>query len=299
MPEILRRLGHEVIDAPIPTDQNGCILHDLPQVTLDRELNKLPLFQQLRDADLIICFCIEYYVPWLHELYPEWKSLRNRVAIAGESSDRLDYSVIVNLADHWFFPDPADALRYHGEFIPCCVDTEMFRFHPEIKQYDVAFLGTLYQKRLQFLQALGPHLDKVGIQMTCGEVVVHDLTGECHYLWANLNSQNICRMKVHLALPGNNSKMVSTRHFETLACGTFLLTYPILDKSLKDGIHCKFYSPDDLDGLTNLIRYYLDHDEEREQIAIAGHDHVHENYSATKVLKTVLDKLYISKVVSA
>jgi hypothetical protein len=296
MAEKLRNMGHQVIDAPIPTNQQGQVISNIRQDEFAAYRAALPTLEQLQSCDLVICLAIEFYIPWLKTLYGDaWLELRNRVALHAESSDRLDYNAYKLFSNVQFYPDKADAEKFGGHFFPCGVDTRMFRKDSQQPRYDLAFLGTLYPSRIKFLESLSPYLK---VPLTCGEVTAFDLGGECQYIWAVLNAQNINRMKIHLNLPGQNSRMTTARVLETMACGTFLLTYPTSDNLFTDKVHCKFYDPADPKGLAEMIDYYLANDKVREAIAAQGCEYVRNNFSLEKVLTDFLDKLLKPKVPS-
>ena len=73
----------------------------------------------------------------------------------------------------------------------------------------------------------------------------------------------------------------SNRLYETLGRGGFLL-HPYtkgIDEEFEDGKHLVLYERDNMDDLFAKIDYYLEHDEEREKIRRAGHEHVKNNYT--------------------
>jgi len=72
---------------------------------------------------------------------------------------------------------------------------------------------------------------------------------------------------------------VALRVLDVLACGGFLLTnyQDEIAEYFADGTELVIYS--DLDDMCDKIRYYLEHDEEREQIAKAGQAKVRELFS--------------------
>lgn len=80
-----------------------------------------------------------------------------------------------------------------------------------------------------------------------------------------------------LLMPGH-SHYTSDRLFETLGRGGFLI-YPripgVTDGTLvTEGEHVACYDYGDFDGLGKRIAYYLEHEDEREAIRLAGHEHV-------------------------
>jgi spore maturation protein CgeB len=121
-----------------------------------------------------------------------------------------------------------------------------------------------------------------------GDVHCHDIEGECHELWTSLYVNNIRQLRIHIALPSNNPMIVG-RPFETLACGTFLLSCDKLPEPLVEGQHYRQYDPGGLKHTARIIEYYLAHEDEREKIAADGCKVVHEEYSARKFWADALD----------
>lgn len=69
-------------------------------------------------------------------------------------------------------------------------------------------------------------------------------------------------------------RQIKGRVFEVTGCGGFLLTQPAEDlgRYLSDGKELAFFESND--DLVERVQYYLAHDDERRQIAQAGHDRV-------------------------
>jgi glycosyltransferase involved in cell wall biosynthesis len=305
----LRTLGHQVLEGVIPTNDHGAVMHQLGPHHYRRVLATMPTLEQLQDCDVILVSGPDYVSAWLHGLYgkQEWCQLKARkVAFYLESSEREDFQSRYALFSDWydvhFFPDPEDAERFGGHHILACVDTEMFRpcaLHPHSeclpecqvlrlrdKKYDAAFVGSLYPKRVQYLARLLPLIPDVDFR--AGGVSVRDLGGECQREWAELMVANLRQIRVHAGLPSNNATMMTMRPFETMACGTFLLTCRTSDNLFRDGEHCCMYDDAKPEELAELIRYYLAHEDERETIAAAGLAEVRRNYSLSQRMQEVL-----------
>lgn len=84
---------------------------------------------------------------------------------------------------------------------------------------------------------------------------------------------------------------VKGRHFEIPACGGFLLTSPADDLQ-------SFYEPgkemvlfDGLDDYVEKIRYYLEHDSEREVIAKAGYERTMKDHTYEKRFADIFSKV--------
>ena len=71
-------------------------------------------------------------------------------------------------------------------------------------------------------------------------------------------------------MKGNIESGVILRHFEITACGGFMLTYPTpeLSQYFEIGKECDVFHNES--ELLDKIAYYLDHDQERREIAAAG-----------------------------
>jgi glycosyltransferase involved in cell wall biosynthesis len=304
----LRSLGHEVIEGVIPTSDTGAVQHQLSPHRYIQAMAAMPTLAQLESCDLILVSGPEYISVWMHTLYGKeaWSQLKARkVALYLESSARGDHQFRFEAFSDWFdvhfFPDALDAQRFHGHRIRACVDTDLFRpctqhrdpyaeqcrtHRVQEKKYTAAFVGSLYPKRAEYLNRLLPLIPEVDFR--AGGVCARDLGGECHREWAELLARNLRQIKVHVALPSNNATIMVARPFETMACGTFLLTYRTEDCPFQDGEHCVMYDPDHPEKLAELIRYYLAHDDEREAIAQAGHAAILRNYSLTDRLQEIL-----------
>jgi glycosyltransferase involved in cell wall biosynthesis len=73
----------------------------------------------------------------------------------------------------------------------------------------------------------------------------------------------------------------SDRIYETLGRGGFLIHPYIkgLEKEFEDKKHVVFYEYNNLDQLKQLVDYYLEHEEEREEIRKSGHELVKNNHT--------------------
>ena len=73
----------------------------------------------------------------------------------------------------------------------------------------------------------------------------------------------------------------SNRLYETLGRGGFLL-HPYtkgIEEEFEDGKHLVLYERDNMKDLFEKIDYYLAHDDEREKIRKAGHEHVKKHFT--------------------
>jgi hypothetical protein len=312
MGETLRSMGHEVMEGTIPTNSHGAVVNQVGRQDYERIRAKMPTLEGLESCDVILVAGPEYVAVWLNTLYGKdnWCKLRaRRVALYLESTQREDaqfrYDIFADWYNQHYFPDLDDVARFGGKYSKSSVDLDMFKpcvlegqpghlCGPQCderrmaeKKYPAAFVGSLYPKRMQFLNELLPLMPEV--EFHANGIAVRDLSGECHREWAELLAKNIRQIKVHVALPSNNAKMMVARPLETMACGTFLLTYRTEDNPFIDGVHCRIYDPAKPRELAEMIRHYVAHDEERETIARAGCEEVRRNYSIRDRLTEILN----------
>jgi len=301
-----RRMGHEVFEGSIPVDANGAVLNTLTQEQFEYYRAAMPTPAQLDGCDLVLVFGPEYVGNWLNSLYGEqgWRNLRCGVKAAcyletsREAGRDFRYERYRDGYDLHFYPARSDVERFGGIQSQPCIDTRMFSpDHPAAldsggalneKKYEAGFVGSIYPKRAEFLTRLLPLLN--GLDFRAGYVVARDLSGELPRLWTELLVNNIRQLRIHVGLPSNNVHMTVSRPFETLACGTFLLTYRTSDSFFADGEHCRFYDPDRPEELAGLIRYYSTHAEEREEIARSGCRYVRRMFSREKRLAELLER---------
>lgn len=87
----------------------------------------------------------------------------------------------------------------------------------------------------------------------------------------------------------------SDRVYETLGRGGFLIHphVPGMENEFADKEHLVFYQYGNYNQLRELINYYLENDEEREAIRLAGHKFVKENYTYKNRWEHILKELGI------
>lgn len=92
-------------------------------------------------------------------------------------------------------------------------------------------------------------------------------------------------------LVGAPSRYFSDRIPETLGRGGFLLHPYVegIDHLYTDGKHLRFWPLGDWDELDRLVAYYLEHEDERREIAAEGRRHVLEFHTYRHRMQTMLD----------
>jgi spore maturation protein CgeB len=136
----------------------------------------------------------------------------------------------------------------------------------------VSFVGSAYGNRRHWIEQLarrGIHVDCFGYGWPKGPVAAADIP---RIVRESAISLNFGDSGLHLrGLRFIRSRQIKARVFEVPGAGGFLLT------QAADGLE-QFYDSgneiavfDDADQLADRIRYYLEHPDERDRIALGGH----------------------------
>jgi hypothetical protein len=270
----MRKLGHLVYDCAVPTDHNGRVI---PRA-LGSKPPGFPTLAELRTCDRVIVCAAEYIDGWLRELYGlGWDSLR-KWAIMVESTYR-GLPDVSHSYTRSFWPDSTDVLVASDRQLPSFVDTEMFASNPgAAKTIDVGFMGTLYQKRMDFLA-------QVQTPIVCGQVSAYGMHGEAHEVWTRLYVDALHSMRIHVDLPSNNP-MMTMRPLETMAAGTCLVTWCKLPEPLQAGYHyMRYTSPEHLDGILGGL---LSRPDLVTQLARRGYNQVRFAFGAEQAWQQIL-----------
>jgi hypothetical protein len=302
--EALTRMGHQVLDLPVP----GNIVQDI-----ERLRTVFPSVQELSGQDLILSCYHEYMQPWLHELYgfEKWQEVMKLTPVIArydESMDRSDLGLPERLpelkkwAHYHSFPAQQDAEKYDGQWLPFSSDTTIFK--PEYegefavrmlnKKYPVGFIGSMYPIRTDYYGRLLQHLpgppDKA---FQLGAVIVQDVGGVRELDSTKLLAENYRQFKIFFCLPPM-SRLIVEKVFDVMACGTFVM-YPKLpwgcNKNMqlfRDGKEIVYYDPGFVPKNAKQILYWLEHEEEREKIAEAGLNKIRAEFRLEQMLDRLL-----------
>ena len=248
-----------------------------------------PPLEALRQADLIILGAVEWYGDLLMQRYgAEWATLpAPKLAWYAESAQRDDrdfpFGHYQGLADRHYFPAAQDAVEFGGTWLPFGADTVLFAPRPTAIRHEAAFLGSLYPKRVEFLERLGMPLDRMAPVADPDPIRSFALLAEAYR-----------STRIFVNLPAY-SRLLVTKVPEVMACGTLLLT-PAMDHpsalanmaQFEDGRHLVYYPPDRPEVLAGLIAHYRHAAAERAAIAAAGRAEVVRAHSLRARLERLL-----------
>jgi hypothetical protein len=316
----LRRMGYQVLRGELPATGGN-----VPPQVFESIKESLPAIEALKGCDAILVSGPEHIAPWLDAVYGkyEWKQLGvPKAAWWHETLQREDYSIdwdnVSCWADENFVPawQDADWLdqeafgKGHVHWLPFGVDTHVFRPHDDFllgrtqkKEWPVAFIGLVYEKRARFLKALGQHNHP---PIRVGNVSISDLSGYCAEESVLRLAANYRSIGVFFNMPALSSLLV-TKVYEVMACGTFLLTPELsadrgISKNMElfeSGRHLVYYRSSNLPYVAQLLREWSSEEKfsEREKIAMAGCGEVHEKHSLEKRLAVILEKIGVKETV--
>ena len=217
----------------------------------------------------------EWYDHILYSRYGRsWLELSvTKVAWYAESAYRddrsFDFARCQLLANLHYFPAVQDAKEFGGQWLPFGADRSLFHPMAGERVYEAAFLGSLYQKRLNYIRDIGFPL--AILPPVHADSPVHSF----HLLAKAYNS-----MKIFVNMPAY-SRLLVTKVTEVMACQTMLIT-PAIDhpsglqnmKQFEDGKHLVYYDQNRPQELSEILEYFRTHPDEREAIAAAGCEEV-------------------------
>jgi len=174
--------------------------------------------------------------------------------------------------------DGAERLRQDGilcaRWLPLACNPRHHRRHEVEKQHDVCFVGNIV------------HGERERLIRLIQERFPSTFVGRAFW-------EEMARLFSASRLVFNRSIVndVNMRVFEAVACGSLLITNDLAengqDELLTPGEHLVTYRSDD--ELIERIRYYLDHEEEREAIAQRGMERAHAEHTYAHRMQTILD----------
>lgn len=276
---VLRRMGHEVVDIPIPPTQ---------RVTASQvaKINK-----PIDDCELILVSGPEHLRDWINQFYPQWNTLKApKVGWYHESFHaREDYSLnyenFRGMFDYHVFPDKDDAEKYKGEWLPLGVDTETFTpetghyafvpdtgppMEPSVRDIDCAFIGLMYPKRQRFYEELKPFLKGIPLRVANGNILVHDFDGINLERSTELLAETYHRIKVFVAFPSVCNVLVA-KILESMSSGCYLVA------TEQPGIK-NYAKYSDAKECAKEIKEALALDPYRERVARAGCEEVQKDH---------------------
>jgi spore maturation protein CgeB len=156
-------------------------------------------------------------------------------------------------------------------------------------RYRVSFVGSAYGNRRRWIEQLsqrGIEVDCFGYGWPKGPVAAADIP---RIVRESAVSLNFGDSGLHLrGLRPYRSRQIKARVFEVPGAGGFLLTETAdgLEHFFRDGSEIAVFR--DADELAEKARFYLDHPDERDRIALAGHERCARSHTYTRRFEELL-----------
>lgn len=160
-------------------------------------------------------------------------------------------------------------------WLPLGCDDEIHRDKHLERIYDVSFVGNLTPNRKKFFNELG-----IPVHLFSG-VYLHDM-GEVY-----------SKSKIVLNISARED--LNMRAFEVMCAGALLVTQRIdagIEDLFNEGEHFVFH---EIRNAGEVVKYYLDHSEERIRIADRGREIVIRNNTYARRVEAILDRVKANK----
>jgi spore maturation protein CgeB len=159
---------------------------------------------------------------------------------------------------------------------------------------DIVFVGSYYLNRAKILESVadldvgvwGPYWSKLAADSPLKQKAV---SIKMNYdQWVKIFNASKVNIVIHFQDGQTPCHQASPKVFESMACGCFVLSDRQKDVQalFKDKEHLVFF--DDENDLRAKVLYYLNHPQERDRIALAGHAEVTGRHTYQERLKTIL-----------
>jgi hypothetical protein len=214
-----------------------------------------------------------------------------------EKAKQFDYVFWnqMHYADEWVWVgDPMKEKIPKGYYLPHAAEPKAYPHFEIVKKYDVCFIGHIQE----YHKGNGINMSRIDVLDAIFKAFPNFYYGTRNPAFPDKNmfedaARHFCESKVVFNISiGNDANM---RFFETLMTGSFLLTNDIPElKNLeqygfKKGVHYDTYST--LEEAKELIKYYIENDEEREMIAKVGYKQALKTGTYEARIKEVLSKV--------
>ncbi len=223
----------------------------------------------------------------------------------------LETAIKVVPAYDYFFAQSTDAIEVHdkhgnrgGKWLNAASDPDIHKpldlTKEEKKKYgcDVCFVGSYYPERAKLLETLtgfdlgvwGPGWEKVNTDSPLNKYIRGgSVTPD---IWVKIYNASKIVINYMGSYGGEADEdkiyQASPRVFETMGCGSFQIVDGKRDvlALFKPGEHLVCFK--EIGEVKELARYYIDHPQERKEIAQKGHNEVLKKHTYTHRIKELL-----------
>ena len=244
-----------------------------------------------------------FWIDWGEDAlqYPEWK-------IPDDGGKKIYVSSDTHLGrnyrfekakefDYVFFNQKRAVKEYLAEnkrkqvvaWLPHAAEPDSYPHFEIIKRYDLCFVGHMQPDRPNYNV-----LSRVGALDRMFKEFPNFYYGSRHPAYPGRNlfedaAKRFCESKICFNISIQDD--INMRVFETMMTGSFLLTnwLPTLEDLFGDYEGKYFVTYKTYNEAVEKARYYLEHDEEREKIALAGYNEVLKHHTYERRIQSIFD----------
>jgi glycosyltransferase involved in cell wall biosynthesis len=241
------------------------------------------------------------FLKFIHEHYPQikmytqwWDYAENIPRFLEFEKDCLRYSDMVGIIDSYsrytkirhrtgIYGDYPCVEKLHWH--PTVFDPDIYRKTFESKHFDVCIMGSAEGRRKGFIDFLSKEY---------GEKFHHFGGRGVHEAFVSKDDYVSLLNRTRIFVNTQTSEQrvqFKGKVREALSCGIFILEEdnPETRSFVKDGVGIRYFK--DAADLKAKIDYYLEHDDEREEIAMKGYQWYHGNHDARSWVSYILHAL--------
>jgi len=172
------------------------------------------------------------------------------------------------------------------QWLPHAAEPQAYPHFEIVKKYDVAFIGHMQDTpnyngmtRIDFLDTMFKEFPNFYFGTRNPQKPAANMFEDA--------SKKFCQSKVVLNISIRDD--LNMRVFEALSSGSFLLTnyLPTVGERFEDGKHLVTYKTQE--EAIDKARYYIEHDDEREAIAKAGHEEFLKHHTYEERIRTIFE----------
>jgi hypothetical protein len=275
----LERLGHQVVVINSSAENNSSIEPTRRVIGLSQGIGLEGLLASVGGADLFLYVEPLGLIPFGLDRSP----IPTACVISDVHRDLKSRQTLSLLFDHVFLyqRDYTSAFTQHPHeavhWSPWACDRTLFRNLGRERDLDVAFVGQLFKPRSDRRRIMTELARRFRVNT------------QRYYLQAEI-PEVYSRAKIVINLPVGHD--LNSRFFEAMSCGALLLTTKERNGQedlFEEGRHYVAFSSEE--ELFERVSYFLEHEEERAQIARAGCELVERDHSLDRRLGELVEKV--------
>ena len=300
--EVLRTMGHEVVlfDFMEEIRVHGKV--DMNRILLERVRNWQPT---------VAIFSL-YTDQFESETINDLRKYTKTFCFFHDDTWRVEYSRYwAKQFDYFSTPDLYGELKYrklglmNAIYFPFGCNEKVFRKIETSKKFDVSFIGSWHPYREWLIRRIrneGISVEVMGHHWPKGEIKQEQMVRIMNESKINLNLTNSISWDVRYmasslrAMINNlrskkNIEQMKARIFEISGCGAFQLSYMVEGLASCYDIEKEIAVYADSDDMIKKIRFYLEHEELRESMAIAAYSRTLRDHTYAERFQIVLSRM--------